>query len=169
MSRIFVACGKNHKERQNDRQKKEKEQKKYISLQLSHNLLWFPLIRQVTQGTAVCVCMCVCACLWSHWLVVFLRKRQEKERGVSEIVETLICPLTNHKGQGLYFWHEAPWEQIESKKGEGWRIRGFTERHRTTESGRERGKGKLGANGLWDTDIISYLKWQTWLDSPLYN
>lgn len=104
------------------KRRRKKESKTYISLLLSHKHLWFPLTRQATQGTTgVCVCVGVCACLWpskAHWLNAFLGERQEKEREkVSKIVETLICHLTNHKGQSLYFWQEAPWEQTGRKWG----------------------------------------------------
>lgn len=143
---------------------------KHISLQLSHKHLWFPLTRQVTQGTnGVCVCFGVCVCVFVAFrcplIECVLRGKARKRETVSKIVETLICHLTNHKGQSLYFWQEAPWEQTGRKWGRTGGSNGSQREKRTTYRGAE----EFRANGLRDTDIISRLKWHPWLNSPSYH
>lgn len=69
-----------------------------------------PLISHDKEGYRArlegCVCVSVCACLQpstTHLLVMHLKKKQEREI-VSKIVETLMCPPTNQKGQSCFLF-----------------------------------------------------------------
>lgn len=106
----------------------EKQRKKYISLLLRHILPWFPMIRQVTghDWRVVCVCFCVWMFVaFNNPLVGYalaqklykLCTKNNREM-VSKIVETLMRPPTNQKGQSFFFsWHEAPWEWMKRTSG----------------------------------------------------
>lgn len=85
------------------------------------------------------------------------------------MAETLMCPLTDHKGQSIYslfdMKHPGNGLREREKKREG-ELGEYN--HSQRETHKEKEREELGANGLWDTDIISYQKWHPCLSSPLY-
>lgn len=70
-----------------------------------------------------------------------MEKARETERErVLEMKETL-CPLTNHKGQSLYFWGTRGMKR--EKRRDNWKIQAFTERNRTKETAKQKNWGLI--------------------------